>query len=92
MSDFCIYFIRLIFGAFYRAKKVVLQGTNVAHLLELQALAMSLSLPTYLVQDAGVTQVRPDAWRHTCALNIISIKLLINVACRWRLAPALCWL
>lgn len=39
------------------AKKVVLQGTNVAHLLELQALAMSLSLPTYLVQDAGVTQV-----------------------------------
>lgn len=40
-----------------RAKKVVLQGTSVAHLLELQALAMSLSLPTYLVQDAGLTQV-----------------------------------
>ncbi|KAG7478391.1 hypothetical protein MATL_G00080050 [Megalops atlanticus] len=39
------------------AKKVVLQGTNVAHLLELQALAMSLSLPTYLVQDAGRTEV-----------------------------------
>uniref|UniRef100_A0A8C7CAR2 peptidyl-tRNA hydrolase n=1 Tax=Oncorhynchus kisutch TaxID=8019 RepID=A0A8C7CAR2_ONCKI len=38
------------------AKKVVLQGTNMAHLLELQALAMSLSLPTYLVQDAGRTQ------------------------------------
>uniref|UniRef100_A0A3Q2UXQ5 peptidyl-tRNA hydrolase n=1 Tax=Haplochromis burtoni TaxID=8153 RepID=A0A3Q2UXQ5_HAPBU len=37
---------------------IVLQiGTNVAHLLELQALAMSLSLPTYLVQDAGLTQV-----------------------------------
>ena len=36
---------------------MVLQGTNVAHLLELQALAMSLSLPTYLVQDAGLTQV-----------------------------------
>lgn len=76
---------------FYRAKKVVLQGTNLAHLLELQALAMSLSLPTYLVQDAGVTQVRPDAWRHTCALNIFSIKLVITVACRWRPAPALCW-
>lgn len=29
-----------------------------AHLLELQALAMSLNLPTYLVQDAGLTQVR----------------------------------
>uniref|UniRef100_A0A1A8K2M1 peptidyl-tRNA hydrolase n=1 Tax=Nothobranchius kuhntae TaxID=321403 RepID=A0A1A8K2M1_NOTKU len=39
------------------AKKVVVQGTNVAHLLELQALAMSLNLPTYLVQDAGLTQV-----------------------------------
>lgn len=44
-----------------RAKKVVLQGTNMAHLLELQALAMSLSLPTYLVQDAGRTQVRRAA-------------------------------
>ncbi|KAG7283586.1 hypothetical protein CRUP_026513 [Coryphaenoides rupestris] len=40
------------------AKKVVVQGTNTAHLLELQALAMSLSLPTYLVQDAGLTQHR----------------------------------
>ncbi|KAJ8400632.1 hypothetical protein AAFF_G00394010 [Aldrovandia affinis] len=39
------------------AKKVVVQGTNMAHLLELQALAMSLSLPTYVVQDAGRTQV-----------------------------------
>lgn len=36
---------------------MVVQGTNVAHLLELQALAMSLNLPTYLVQDAGLTQV-----------------------------------
>ncbi|XP_061545108.1 UBA_like_SF and PTH2 domain-containing protein isoform X1 [Phycodurus eques] len=39
------------------AKKIVVQGTNVAHLLELQAQAMSLSLPTYLVRDAGLTQV-----------------------------------
>ncbi len=41
----------------FRAKKIVLQGTNMAHLLELQALAMSLSLATKLVQDAGHTQV-----------------------------------
>jgi len=41
----------------FRSKKIVLQGTNMAHLLELQALAMSLSLPTKLVQDAGHTQV-----------------------------------
>lgn len=40
-----------------RARKVVVQGTNMAHLLELQALAMSLNLPTYLVQDATRTQV-----------------------------------
>uniref|UniRef100_A0A8D0L729 peptidyl-tRNA hydrolase n=1 Tax=Sphenodon punctatus TaxID=8508 RepID=A0A8D0L729_SPHPU len=39
------------------AKKVVLQGSNTAHLLELQALALSLELPVYLVQDAGRTQV-----------------------------------
>ncbi|XP_023682584.1 probable peptidyl-tRNA hydrolase 2 [Paramormyrops kingsleyae] len=39
------------------ARKVVVQGTNMAHLLELQALAMSLNLPTYLVQDATRTQV-----------------------------------
>ncbi|XP_019746143.1 probable peptidyl-tRNA hydrolase 2 [Hippocampus comes] len=39
------------------AKKIVVQGTSVAHLLELQAQAMSLNLPTYLVQDAGLTQV-----------------------------------
>uniref|UniRef100_A0A4W5PGX9 peptidyl-tRNA hydrolase n=1 Tax=Hucho hucho TaxID=62062 RepID=A0A4W5PGX9_9TELE len=50
------------------AKKVVVQGTNMAHLLELQALAMSLSLPTYLVQDAGRTQVRhaPPLRLHCC--------------------------
>ncbi|XP_061689945.1 UBA_like_SF and PTH2 domain-containing protein isoform X2 [Syngnathoides biaculeatus] len=39
------------------AKKIVVRGTNVAHLLELQAQAMSLSLPTYLVLDVGLTQV-----------------------------------
>ncbi|KAG5838063.1 probable peptidyl-tRNA hydrolase 2 [Anguilla rostrata] len=43
------------------AQKVVMQGTNMPHLLELQALAMSLSLPTYLVQDAGQTQVEPGS-------------------------------
>lgn len=39
------------------AKKVVLQGANTDQLLELHALALSLELPTYLVQDAGRTQV-----------------------------------
>ncbi|XP_051931274.1 UBA_like_SF and PTH2 domain-containing protein isoform X2 [Hippocampus zosterae] len=39
------------------AKKIVVRGTSVAHLLELQAQALSLNLPTYLVQDAGLTHV-----------------------------------
>ncbi|XP_023280574.1 probable peptidyl-tRNA hydrolase 2 [Seriola lalandi dorsalis] len=54
---FFFFFFFLVSLGVDRAKKVVVQGTNVAHLLELQALAMSLSLPTYLVQDAGLTQV-----------------------------------
>ncbi|KAM3914403.1 putative peptidyl-tRNA hydrolase 2 isoform 1-T2 [Leptodactylus fuscus] len=41
----------------YGAKKIVLQGSSTAHLLELQALALSLDLPVYLVQDAGRTQI-----------------------------------
>ncbi|XP_044157475.1 probable peptidyl-tRNA hydrolase 2 [Bufo gargarizans] len=41
----------------YGAKKIVLQGASTSHLLELQALALSLDLPTYLVQDAGRTQI-----------------------------------
>ncbi|XP_048874415.1 probable peptidyl-tRNA hydrolase 2 [Brienomyrus brachyistius] len=42
------------------SKKVVMQATNTAHLLELQALAVSLSLPTYLVQDTGQNLVEPN--------------------------------
>ncbi|KAJ8259067.1 hypothetical protein COCON_G00180790 [Conger conger] len=57
------------------AKKVVLQGTNMAHLLELQALAMSLNLPTYLVQDAGRTQV--EAGSRT-VLAIIGEEEMVN--------------
>ncbi|KTG46249.1 hypothetical protein cypCar_00003854 [Cyprinus carpio] len=58
-----------------RAKKIVLQGTNMAHLLELQALAMSLSLPTKLVQDAGHTQVEPGS---CTVLAIIGEEEMVN--------------
>lgn len=51
---------------------MVVQGTNVAHLLELQALAMSLSLPTYLVQDAGLTQVKEF-------LSCVQISVVVQV-------------
>ncbi|XP_039627030.1 UBA_like_SF and PTH2 domain-containing protein [Polypterus senegalus] len=57
------------------AKKVVLQGTNTAHLLELQALAMSLNLPTYLVQDAGRTEV--EAGSHT-VLAVMGEEEMVN--------------
>ncbi|XP_063071183.1 UBA_like_SF and PTH2 domain-containing protein [Engraulis encrasicolus] len=57
------------------AKKVVLQGSNMAHLLELQALAMSLSLPTYLVQDAGMTQVESGS---RTVLAIIGEEEMVN--------------
>ncbi|XP_018581096.2 peptidyl-tRNA hydrolase 2, mitochondrial isoform X1 [Scleropages formosus] len=57
------------------AKKVVLQATNMAHLLELQALAMSLNLPTYLVQDAGRTQVESGS---RTVLSIIGEEEMVN--------------
>ncbi|XP_018116943.1 probable peptidyl-tRNA hydrolase 2 isoform X3 [Xenopus laevis] len=46
----------------YGAKKVVLQGSSTAHLLELQALALSMNLPNYLVQDAGRTQIAAGSY------------------------------
>ncbi|CAI9554082.1 unnamed protein product [Staurois parvus] len=59
----------------FGAKKVVLQGANAAHLMQLQALAISLDLPTYLVQDAGRTQIA--AGSHTI-LGIIGEEENVN--------------
>ncbi|XP_070586600.1 probable peptidyl-tRNA hydrolase 2 [Erythrolamprus reginae] len=57
------------------AKKVVLQGVNTDQLLELHALALSLELPTYLVQDAGRTQVPAGS---QTVLAIIGEEELVN--------------
>uniref|UniRef100_H3A3E2 peptidyl-tRNA hydrolase n=1 Tax=Latimeria chalumnae TaxID=7897 RepID=H3A3E2_LATCH len=57
------------------AKKIVLQGSNTAHLMELQALAMSLELPNYLVQDAGRTQIA--AGSHT-VMAIVGEEETVN--------------
>ena len=43
---------------FYRARKIVLKGKDVKELEELQEKARSLKLVSYLVSDAGHTQVR----------------------------------
>ncbi|XP_057703041.1 UBA_like_SF and PTH2 domain-containing protein [Corythoichthys intestinalis] len=58
------------------AKKIVLRGTDVAHLLELQAHAMSLCLPTYLVQDAGLTQVASGSYT---VLAIMGEDNMVNI-------------
>lgn len=57
------------------AKKIVLQGTNMAHLLELQALAMSLNLPAKLIKDAGHTQVEPGS---STVLAIMGEEEMVN--------------
>ncbi|XP_074862199.1 putative peptidyl-tRNA hydrolase 2 [Carettochelys insculpta] len=57
------------------AKKVVVQGSNTAHLMDLQALALSLELPTYLVQDAGRTQVPDGSYT---VLAIIGEEEIVN--------------
>uniref|UniRef100_A0A8C8RTR6 peptidyl-tRNA hydrolase n=1 Tax=Pelusios castaneus TaxID=367368 RepID=A0A8C8RTR6_9SAUR len=57
------------------AKKVVVQGANTAHLMDLQALALSLELPTYLVQDAGRTQVPAGSYT---VLAIIGEEEIVN--------------
>nr|XP_032654817.1 probable peptidyl-tRNA hydrolase 2 isoform X1 [Chelonoidis abingdonii] len=59
----------------YGAKKVVVQGSNTAHLMDLQALALSLELPTYLVQDAGRTQVPTGSYT---VLAIIGEEVVVN--------------
>ncbi|XP_063283604.1 probable peptidyl-tRNA hydrolase 2 [Pelobates fuscus] len=59
----------------YGAKKVVLQGSNTTHLLELQALALSMNLPTYMVQDAGRTQIAAGSYT---VLSVIGEEECVN--------------
>ncbi|XP_068120905.1 probable peptidyl-tRNA hydrolase 2 [Hyperolius riggenbachi] len=59
----------------YGAKKIVLQGASTAHLMQLQALAISLDLPTYMVQDAGRTQIASGS--HT-VLSIMGEEETVN--------------
>ncbi|KAM9325501.1 putative peptidyl-tRNA hydrolase 2 [Gastrophryne carolinensis] len=59
----------------YGSKKVVLQGASTGHLMQLQALAVSLDLPTYMVQDAGRTQIA--AGSHT-VLGIMGEEENVN--------------
>lgn len=42
-------------------KKIVVRGDNLEHLKNLQAQAEATGLPTYLVSDAGCTQIPPGS-------------------------------
>lgn len=53
--------------------KIVLRGDSTQHLVELERLAMSLNLPTYLVQDAGRTQVPEGSTTVLCILGRIDL-------------------
>jgi PTH2 family peptidyl-tRNA hydrolase len=46
--------------------KIVLKGDSTQHLIELEKAALSLALPTYLVQDAGKTQVKSGSTTVLC--------------------------
>lgn len=53
--------------------KIVLRGDNTQHLVELERKALSLSLPTYLVQDAGKTQIAAGSTTVLCVMGRIDI-------------------
>jgi len=46
--------------------KIVLKGETTQHLIELEKKALELGLPTYLVQDAGKTQVKSGSTTVLC--------------------------
>ena len=46
--------------------KIVLKGESTQHLIELEKRALELGLPTYLVQDAGKTQVKSGSTTVLC--------------------------
>ena len=66
---------------FYRARKIVLKGKDVKELEELQEKARSLKLVSYLVSDAGHTQVRLlhefryAIFEYTCTLNALNLQV-----------------
>jgi len=45
----------------FREKKVVLRGDDLSHIRELEKQATSFDVPTYLVHDAGRTEVPSDS-------------------------------
>ncbi|XP_015920354.1 probable peptidyl-tRNA hydrolase 2 [Parasteatoda tepidariorum] len=53
--------------------KIVLRGNSTQHLVELERKALQLGLPTYLVQDAGRTQIPSGSTTVLCLMGRLDI-------------------
>ncbi|RWS02357.1 putative peptidyl-tRNA hydrolase 2-like protein [Dinothrombium tinctorium] len=53
--------------------KIVLKGTSTQHLIELEKKALELGLPTYLVQDAGKTQIKAGSTTVLCIFGRVDL-------------------
>lgn len=56
-------------------KKVVVRGEDVSHLRQIEKQAASMDLATYLIQDAGRTEVPPDS---ITVLGIFGREEIVN--------------
>lgn len=63
--------------------KIVLKGDSTQHLIDLEQKALEIGLPTYLVQDAGKTQVPEGSITVLCIFG--RIDLVDNVTGSLRL-------
>ncbi|KAG8192519.1 hypothetical protein JTE90_015160 [Oedothorax gibbosus] len=57
----------------YGETKIVLKGNSTQHLVDLERKALQLGLPTYLVQDAGRTQIAPGSTTVLCIMGRLDL-------------------
>lgn len=53
--------------------KIVLRGENTQHLVDLEKQALAIGLPTYMVQDAGKTQIPEGSTTVLCIMGRIDL-------------------
>lgn len=54
-------YLFMLYFFFVREKKIVLKGNDHTHLFHLQETCTSNAIPSYLIRDAGHTQIPPDS-------------------------------
>lgn len=57
----------------YGETKIVLKGNNTQQLVELEKKALKINLPTYLVQDAGKTQIPAGSTTVLCIMGRLDL-------------------